>query len=111
MGEMMLWTPEEMQERAKPKRERLREEKERAIAEYAAYFQHAAPGYGGQVMLDDDEDKRKVRLLVREAATQQGLTLRFRPIKDANRLEFTVIDPVIQKKGARRGRPRKTSEA
>ncbi len=111
MPEFTLWTPEEMQERAKPKRTQQRESRERAIAEYGAYFQTARPGFGGQVVLSDDEDKRKIRALVREAATRSNLSLRFRPIKDKNRIEFIVIDPSKQpaprNTGGRRGRPKK----
>lgn len=111
MAEFTLWTPEEMQERAKPKRTQQRESRERAIAEYSEYFKNAQPGYGGQVVLGDEEDKRKIRALVREAATRNSLTLRFRPIKDKNRIEFLVIDPAKQparkNTGARRGRPKK----
>ena len=112
MAEFTLWSPEEMQERAKPKRAVQRETRERIIAEYTNYFQNAKAGFGGQVVLGDDEDKRKLRALVREAAGRSNLVLRFRPIKDKNRIEFLVIDPQSQparKTGARRGRPKKKS--
>lgn len=111
MAEFTLWTPEEMQDRAKPKRTQQREARDRAIAEYSTFFASAQPGYGGQLVLGDDEDKRKIRALVREAATRNNLSLRFRPIKDKNRIEFLVIDPEKQPSrrntGARRGRPKK----
>ncbi|HYF65489.1 MAG TPA: hypothetical protein VD886_21865 [Herpetosiphonaceae bacterium] len=111
MAEFTLWTPEEMQDRAKPKRAQQREARDRAIAEYSAFFASAQPGYGGQLVLGDDEDKRKIRALVREAASRNNLSLRFRPIKDKNRIEFLVIDPEKQPSrrntGARRGRPKK----
>lgn len=111
MAEFTLWTPEEMNDRAKPKRTQQRENRERALAEYGEHFQSAQPGFGGQVTLSDEEDKRKIRALVREAAARNNLTLRFRPIKDKNRIEFLVIDPEKQPAprtgGARRGRPKK----
>jgi hypothetical protein len=111
MPEFTLWTPEEIQERAKPKRTQQREARDRAIAEYSTILASAQPGYGGQLVLGDDEDKRKIRVLVREAASRNNLSLRFRPIKDKDRIEFLVIDPEQQpsrpKTGARRGRPKK----
>jgi hypothetical protein len=111
MAEFTLWTPEEMQDRAKPKRAQQRENRERALAEYGEHFKNAQPGFGGQVVLGDEEDKRKIRALVREAAGRNNLTLRFRPIKDKNRIEFLVIDQEKQSAprtgGARRGRPKK----
>jgi hypothetical protein len=111
MAEFTLWTPEEMQDRAKPKRTQQREARDRAIAEYSTFFASAQPGYGGQLVLGDEEDKRKIRALVREAASRNNLSLRFRPIKDKNRIEFLVIDPEKQPSrrntGARRGRPKK----
>jgi len=111
MAEFTLWTPEEIQARAKPKRMQQQEARDRAIAEYSTFFASAQPGYGGQLVLGDDEDKRKIRVLVREAASRNNLSLRFRPIKDKNRIEFLVIDPeqkpARRTTGAQRGRPRK----
>lgn len=111
MAEFTLWTPEEMQDRAKPKRTQQREARDKAIAEYSEYFASAQAGFGGQVTLGDEEDKRKIRALVREAATRNHLSLRFRPIKDKNRIEFLIMDPEKQTQrrntGARRGRPKK----
>jgi hypothetical protein len=111
MPEFTLWTPEEMLEREKPRRERAREAKERMISEYSAYLKAAKPGFGGQIVLGDEEDKRKVRAIVREAAQRNGLTLRFRPIKDKGRIEFSVTDANSGNKsrGATKpGRPRKS---
>jgi hypothetical protein len=114
MAKFTLWTPEQMQERSKPKRMQQREARERAIAEYSEYLKGATPGFGGQLELDSGEDKRKVRAMVREAADKHGLNLRFRPIKDKTRIEFHVTDTEEQPKapagGTRRGRPKKSQE-
>ena len=112
MPELTIWTPEEMADRAKPKRVRQRENRERMLAEYGAQFANVSPGFGGQVTLGDEEDKRKVRNIIREAAKNQNITLRFRPIKDKQRIEFWVIDPKDapaprKPTGGRRGRPRR----
>ncbi|HEY1016736.1 MAG TPA: hypothetical protein VGE07_28750 [Herpetosiphonaceae bacterium] len=113
MPEFTLWTPDEMKEREKPKRLQQKEAKERAISEFASYFQNAGPGFGGQLVLSENDDKRKLRALVREAASRHNLSLRFRPIKDKGRIEFSVVDPGGAPKkssppaGKGRGRPKK----
>jgi hypothetical protein len=106
MAELKLFTPEEIAERKKPKRQQKREAKERMIADYKSGLTGAKPGYGGEISLGDGEDKRKVRSLLKEAATRSGLQLRFRPIKDASRIEFSVIEHPQQKatqRGASKG--------
>ena len=69
---------------------------------------HATPGYGGDVLLGEDEDKRLVRQNLKAAADELGIALAFRPIRDKNRIHFRVITQ--EEKAARPprgGRPRK----
>lgn len=110
MPELNIWNLDDMAERAKPKRQRKREERERMVQTYREYFKNVKPGFGGEVLLSEEEDKRKIRMLIREAAEQQGINLRFRPIKDAQRIEFRVLpkEDKTSSTGAKRGRPRKT---
>jgi hypothetical protein len=102
VAELKLFTPEELAERKKPKRQQKREAKERMIEQYSSQLAGAKPGYGGEIALGDGEDKRKIRSLLKEAATKSGLQLRFRPIKDSSRIEFSVIENP-EKKTAQRG--------
>ena len=112
MAELTIWSPEEVEKRSMSKRALQREERERLVEEYSKQFENVEPGFGGQVMLEEDDDKRKIRQIVRDAAAQHNLTLRFRPIKDKQRIEFNVIDPstIPPRRGGRRGRPRKNPQ-
>ena len=92
MAKLQLFTPEEIAERKKPKRQQKREAKERQIAAYAGSLKGAKPGFGGEIQLDDGDDKRKVRSVLKEAAARTGIQLRFRPIKDQSRIEFSVVE-------------------
>ncbi len=67
------------------------------------------PGYGADVALEANEDKRIVRQNLAAAAEDLGIALDFRPIKDKTRIHFRVI--TVEEKAARPrrggGRPRK----
>jgi ribosomal protein S4 len=100
MAELKLFTPEELAERSKPKRQQKREAKERMISEYAHYLAAARPGYAGEVLLGEGDDKRHLRALLKEAGQRNNQQLRFRPIKDANRIEFHLVEPEKKSRGA-----------
>lgn len=109
MAELKLYTPDELAERKKPKRQQKREAKERIIETYRAQLTEAQPGYGGEILLEEGEEKRKIRGILKEAAARNGLQLRFRPIKDPKRIEFSVIQKEEQtsaRRGGSRGRRR-----
>jgi hypothetical protein len=113
MADIRIVTPQELQEREqKPtgRRGRARsEERSRFIEAYKAALQDAQPGYGGDVLLQEGEQKRTVRNNLQEAAKELNLALTFRPIKDPMRMHFRVITPEeAAQKPQRGGRPRKT---
>ena len=113
MAKLTLLTPEEAKARdekpKKPRQGRQRSpERLRMLEEYRQALQGAAPGYGGDVILAEGEQKRVVRLLINEAAESLGLALSYRPRRDANLMRFDVISQ--EEKAARPkrgGRPRK----
>jgi hypothetical protein len=109
MAELKLFTPDEIAERAKPKRQQKREAKERMVSGYASQLQGCRPGFGGEVVLSEEDDKRKIRSLLKEAAGRTKLQLRFRPIKDSGRIEFSVVEATKKAAGKGRGgrRPKK----
>ncbi|GIV96342.1 MAG: hypothetical protein KatS3mg057_0999 [Herpetosiphonaceae bacterium] len=106
MAELKLFTPEELAERRKPRRQQRREAKERTIEQFREQLERAGPGYGGEVVLEEGDDKRKTRGLLKEAATRAGLQLRFRPIKDPSRIEFSVVEGEEEQPTRRGGRGR-----
>ena len=114
MAEIRILSPEELAEREhKPKGRsrsgrRRSEERTRIIEEYKAVLRNAEPGYGGDVFLGPDEDKRMVRHNLKAAAEELHQALEFRPIKDKTRIHFRVITPEEKAaKPKRGGRPRK----
>ncbi len=112
MAEIRILTPQQLEEREqKPKGRsgrRRSEERTRIIEEYKATLQNVEPGYGGDVNLAEDEDKRTVRQNLKTAAQELKLALEFRPIKDKSRIHFRVITTEAAKsKPKRGGRPRK----
>ena len=75
--------------------------------EYKAALQPAQPGYGGDVLLPEAEDKRAVRQNLQAAAEELNLALDFRPIRDKSRIHFRVITPEERAARPKRsGRPR-----
>ncbi len=117
MAEITLLTPEQVAEREqKPKGHgrsgrRRSPARTRIIEEYKAVMQDVAPGYGADVLLAEDEDKRFVRQNLKAAADELNVALEFRPIKDKRRIHFRFITP--EEKAARPkrgGRPRKIAQ-
>jgi len=116
MAAITLLTPEQLAQRdQKPKGEgrsgrRRSEERTRRIEAYKAALQGVAPGYGADVLLADDEDKKRVRHDLHVAADELGLALAFRPVKDPSRLHVRFI--TSEEHAAmptRRGRPRNSA--
>jgi len=93
MAKIVLLTPEENEARRIPKRRLEREARERQIGEWMELLRSVAPGWAGDVELEEGDEKKKVRLMLKEAAERLGLMLRFRPLKDGQRMQFEVIDP------------------
>ncbi len=114
MADIRIFTPQELQEQeqkstGRPGRQRS-PERTRIIEEYKAALQDVQPGYGGDVVLAEGEEKRTVRLNLKEAAQELNLALDFRPIKNPMRMHFRGITPEEAAQQPRRGgRPRKTS--
>ncbi len=96
MDNIRIVTPEELQERDKPKGRPGRQrspERTRAIEAYKAALQGVQPGFGADVVIEEGEDKRKVRQNLKAAAAELNLIFDFRPIKDTSRLHFRVLPP------------------
>ena len=117
MDEITLLTPEQIAEREqKPKGHgrsgrRRSPARTRIIEEYKVVMQDVAPGYGADVLLAEDEDKRFVRQNLKAAADELNVALEFRPIKDKRRIHFRFITPEERAaKPKRGGRPRNTAQ-
>ncbi len=116
MAEIQLLTPEQLAERdRKPKGKsgrRRSEERTRIIEQYKNTLRAAEPGYGGDVVLGSDEDKRIVRQNLKTAADELHKAIEFRPIKDKSRIHFRIITHEERAaKPKRTGRPRKNPAA
>jgi hypothetical protein len=112
MANIRILTPEQLEEREqRPKGRsgrRRSEERTRIIEEYKEALRGVEPGFGGDVSLGDEEEKRTVRQNLKAAAQELNMSLEFRPIKDKSRIHFRVITPEqAQAKPKRGGRPRK----
>ena len=114
MAKIQIFSPEELAAREQPPKEKGRsgrrrsEERTRIIEEYKQIMQGIEPGYGGDVTLSEDEEKRIVRLNLATAAAELGIALDFRPIKDKSRIHFRVITIEERARRPKRGgRPRK----
>ena len=114
MAVIRILSPDELAEREQKPKGRSRsgrrrsEERIRIIEEFKAQMRDAEPGYGGDVLLAEGEDKRMVRQNLKAAADELNQALEFRPIKDKSRIHFRVI--THEEKAAkpkRGGRPRK----
>ncbi len=81
----------------------------RIIEGFKEVLQQAKSGYGADVLLSEDEDKRTVRTNLKDAAGELGLALEFHPFKDKHRMHFRVM--TLEEKAARPyrggGRPKK----
>ena len=117
MAILNILTPDELANREQkpaPRRtgRRRSAERTRAIEEFKAGLAQATPGYGADVLLAENEDKRIVRQNLKAAAADLGIALDFRPIKDRSRIHFRVI--TAEEKAAkppRGGRPPKNRQA
>lgn len=112
MAEIRILTPQQLEEREqKPKGRsgrRRSEERTRIIEEYKTVLRDVEPGYGGDVNLGENEEKRTVRQNLKAAAQELNMALEFRPIKDKSRIHFRVITPEqAAAKPKRGGRPKK----
>ncbi len=116
MAEIRILTPEQLEEREqKPKGRsgrRRSDERTRIIEEYKIALRDVQPGFGGDVNLGEDEEKRTVRQNLKAAAQELNMALEFRPIKDKSRIHFRVITTEqAEAKPKRGGRPRKNRAA
>ena len=112
MAEFQVLTPEQLTERdTKPKGRsgrRRSPERIRIIEEYKERLSNVEPGYGVDVALGDDEEKRDVRQNLKLAAQELGVVFEFRPIKDKSKIHFRVLTPEeAEKRPKRGGRPKK----
>ena len=114
MAEIRILSPDELAAREQKPKGRNRsgrrrsEERTRIIEEFKAQMRDAQPGYVGDVLLAEGEDKRMVRQNLKAAADELNQALEFRPIKDKTRIHFRVITPEEKAAKPRRGgRPRK----
>ena len=112
MARLNILTPEELANREQKPRQRggrkRSPERTRMIEDFKGVLVQAEPGYGADVLLSEDEDKRTVRQNLKAAADGLGMALEFRPIKTRNRIHLRVIS--LEQKAAmpkRPGRPRK----
>jgi hypothetical protein len=117
MAEITLLTPEQVAEREQKRDGRGRSGRRRSPARtriiegYKAVMQDVAPGYGADVLLAEDEDKRVVRQNLKAAAQELNVALDFRPIKDKSRIHFRFVTPEEQAARPKRGgRPRKHAQ-
>ncbi|MDP9314698.1 MAG: hypothetical protein M3R24_28125 [Chloroflexota bacterium] len=97
MAQLVILTPEQVAERdRKPEGRagrRRSAERTRIIEEYKAVLQQAQPGYGADVLLTENEDKRQVRQNLQAAAAELNLALAFRPSKNKTLMHARVMTP------------------
>ncbi len=117
MAEITLLTPEQVAEREqKPKGQgrsgrRRSPARTRIIEAYKAVMAEGQPGYGADVLLAEDEDKRVVRQNLKAASDELNVALEFRPIKDKRLMHFRFITAEERaEKPKRGGRPRKNGQ-
>ncbi len=116
MATLNILTPEELAHRDQKSRSkgvgrgrRRSLKRSRIIEGFKEVLQQAKSGYGADVLLSEDEDKRTVRTNLKDAAGELGLALEFHPFKDKHRMHFRVM--TLEEKAARPyrggGRPKK----
>jgi len=114
VAELVILTPAQLAERDTPQPKgrgrsgrRRTPERERIIEAYKATMRAAEPGYGAEVVLAPDEEKREVRRNLKAAAAELDQVLDFRPVKDKGRISFRFITPEERAARPKRGgRPR-----
>lgn len=108
MASIQILTPEIIAERTAkpqgPKGRRRSAERDALIDGYKRVLAPLEPGYGGDVFLEDGDDKWHVRQNLHAAATEVGLILEFRQIRDKERIHFRVITPEQKAAKPKRGR-------
>lgn len=112
MAVISILSPDQLAEREKKPKgrsgRRRSEERTRIIEEYKEQLRDVEPGFGGDVNLDQSEEKRTVRQNLKAAAQELNIALEFRPIKDRSRIHFRVITAEqAASRPKRGGRPRK----
>jgi hypothetical protein len=113
MAKIQVITPDELAERTGKKGKgrsgrRRSLERTRIIEEYKEIMRDLQPGYGGDVTLEDGEEKRVVRQNLIAAANELGINLSFHPIRDPMHTHFRVITQEEKDRRPKRGgRPRK----
>ncbi len=114
MAKIQIVSPEELAARVQAPKEKGRRgrrrsaERTRIIEEFKQVMQGIEPGYGGDVMLAEGEEKLFVRQNLIIAAAELGIALEFRPIRDRSRIHFRVITlEERERRPKRSGRPRK----
>ena len=113
MATLSILSPEEIaaREQNPPRRTGRKRtlKRSRIIEGFKEVLQQAKSGYGADVLLSEDEDKRTVRTNLKDAAGELGLALEFHPFKDKHRMHFRVM--TLEEKAARPyrggGRPKK----
>src|SRR3954465_8803470 len=95
MARLEIVTPEQLEARNAKLGKRLgrRRSAQRttSIESFKTQLEGAEPGYGGDVLLSSDENKRIVRQNLKAAADEMGFALDFRPIKTPDKMHFRVI--------------------
>src|SRR6476660_2214005 len=102
MAKLQLLTPEELESRGKKTGRlgrRRSAERTTSIESFKTQLEGAEPGYGGDVHLTGDENKRSVRQNLKAAADEMGIALDFRPNKKPDQMHFRVIS--LEEKAAR----------
>ena len=106
MPTLVLLSPEQLAERLqKPDGRKGRgrsPERARAIEQFKRQLSAAKPGYGADVLLDENEDKQKVRQNIKAAADELTIVVEFTPLRDDRRIHFRVIRPEDKKNRAPR---------
>jgi hypothetical protein len=117
MATLQIITPEELVARQRKPKGRGRsgrrrsEARQQVIDQFKHALASAEPGYGGDLLLDEGEEKRVVRQSLKAAAEELGKALDFRPIKDKSRIHFRIITPEEKAaKPKRGGRPKKNAQ-
>ncbi len=62
----------------------------KAIEEFKAFLQNLAPGEGGEIVLDPEENRLTVKNRLKKAAEELGLELEF--IRKRGRIVFRVVE-------------------
>ena len=114
MASIQTFTAEEFAERNRKTKSSMGRqrsaERQRVIDQYKQALQDLEPGAGGEVVLDEGEVKRTVRLIITDAAKEVDKPLKFYPVRDQHLIKFQVITPAEKAAQPKRGgRPKKAA--